>query len=211
MTGAFCSVSCLPLLIPCPSLFLVRLVVVVTLQSSLSRPSVPLSYNQSWSNTLKSRCVVVGLYRVAPRRSSLILLRRVVSSCFTAIAQFASSSRLTLPNTFRPIVSHYEEQVRFRLLCRVLPAGAHTLNLPRYIRCSSVITRSAFGPHFVDPDLFPVHHQPLGQGTSAVYRCQIVAHTPSACFWPTLAGSASVASQPSHWRARRSECSSSSH
>ena len=101
--------------------------------------------------------------------------------------------------------------MRLCSLCRVLPASAHTPNLPRYIRCSSVIARSAFSPPFVDPDLFPFHHQPLGQGTSAVCRCRIVAHTSSACFWPTLAGSTNVPSQPSNWRARRSECSSSSH
>jgi len=148
---------------------------------------------------------------VPRQRSSLVLLPRVVSSCSTAIAQSASFSRLTLPNTFRPIISHYEERVRLRSLCHALPAGAHTPNLQRYIRCSSVITRSAFRPHFVDADLFPVHYQPLGQGTSTVYRCQIVAHTPSACFCPTLAGSANVPSQPSNWRARRSDCSSSSH
>jgi len=149
-----------------------------------------------------------------PRRSSALifgLLPRVGQFLLHSHRSICLLSRLTLPNTFRAIVSHYEEQVRLRLLCRVLPAGAHTPNFPRYIRCTSVITRSASSPHCVDPDLFPVHHQPLDQRTSAVYRCQIVVHTPSACFWPTLAGSANVPSQPSNWRARRSECSSSCH
>ena len=211
MTGVVCSVSCLSLLIPCPSFS--------SSGSSWSSRYSPRSHGLPFLSHTINRGSIVNHPQeqvrrrslVLCRRSSLVLLPRVVSSCSTAIAQSASSSRLTLPNTFRPIVSHYEEQVRLCSLCHVLPAGAQTPNLPRYICCSSVITRSEFSPHFVDADLFPVHHQPLGQGTSAVCRCQIIAHTPSVCFRPALAGSANVPSQPPNWRARRSECSLSSH
>jgi len=58
--------------------FLVRLLVVVTLQSSLSRPSIPLSYNQSWSKrsstTLKSGCVVVRFHLWSSFHSSSVVV-----------------------------------------------------------------------------------------------------------------------------------------
>ena len=107
-----------------------------------------------------------------PRRSSALIFGLPSTRRQFLLHSHRSCSRLTLPNTFRPMVSHYEEQVRLCSLCCVLPVDAHTPNLPRYIRRSSVIARSAYSPHFVDPDLFPVHHQPLGQASSAVYRCQ---------------------------------------
>ena len=127
--------------------FLVRLVVVVTLQSSLSRPSVLCSYNQSRSNQEQVRCRSL----VPRQRSSLVLLPRVVSSCSTAIAQSTSSSRLILPNTFRPIFSHYDEQACLRSLCLILPTFRATfVALPSSLDQSLVPTSSIpTSSHFI--------------------------------------------------------------
>jgi len=215
MTGAFCSVSCLSLLIRCPSFS--------SSGSSWSSRYSPLSHGFPFPSHTTNHGPIDHQPPSRAGASSFActasLLGAHIWSSFRASSVLAPHPSLNLPpllgSPYRTPSVPLSVTTRSRcvficcaasyLLVLILPTFRDTFFvLP-------VIARSAFSPHFVDPDLFSGHHQPLGHGTSAVCRCQIVAHTPSACFWPTLAGLANVPSQPSNWRARRSECSSSSH
>jgi len=147
---------------PLSLLSLFPLTLIVTLQSSLLRTSVPRSSSRKpstrSSTTFKGSRVVVRLYGVVPQCSFLVSLLRVFSCRSTAVAQAASfSPQFSLPNTFRFIVTQYEKQVRLHSLCRILSAGAHPLNLPRSvpsssIRCSSITAPAAIRLSFVNPE-----------------------------------------------------------
>jgi len=200
---------------PLSLFFLVRLVVVVTLQSSLSRPSVLRSYNQSRSNrsstTLKSGALSFTC--------TASLLDAHLWSSFRASSILAPQPSLNPPpllgSPYRTPSVPSSATMRNRcVFVRCAASYLPVLILPTF-RATSVALPLSLDHRFVPTSSIPTSSQFIinrsVKAPSTVYHCQIVAHTPSACFWPTLAGSANVPSQPSNWRARRSQCSSSSH